>query len=184
MEQERCVMKKLGFGCMRLPMIGGTDGHVDQEQFNRMVDKFLEEGFCYFDTARGYLNGKSETAIREGLAKRYPRDRYILTDKLTESFFQSEAEIRPLFQQQLESCGVEYFDYYLMHALTVDHYKKFTECRAFETAKQFLEEGRVRHLGISFHDKPALLEQILTEHPEIEVVQIQFNYADYDDPSI
>lgn len=177
-------MKNFGFGCMRLPMIGGTEGTVDQAQFNRMVDKFLAEGFTYFDTAHGYLGGKSETALREGLVKRYPRDAYQLTDKLTENFFHTEGDIRPFFEQQLAATGVDYFDYYLMHALTVEHYQKFTACNAFEAAKQLKAEGRVRHLGISFHDKPALLTQILTEHPEIEVVQIQFNYADYDDPSI
>lgn len=174
-------MKNFGFGCMRLPMV---DGEVDQAQFNRMVDTFLSKGFTYFDTAHGYLGGKSEIAVREGLVKRYHRDAYQLTDKLTENFFQSEADIRPFFQKQLEATGVDYFDYYLMHALTVDHYKKFMSCNAFEVAKQLKAEGKVRCLGISFHDKPALLEQILTEHPEVEVVQIQFNYADYDDPSI
>lgn len=181
---ERIIMKNFGFGCMRLPMIGGMEGEVDQQQFNRMVDKFLAEGFTYFDTAHGYLGGKSEIALREGLVKRYPRDAYQLTDKLTENFFHTESDIRPFFEQQLAATGVDYFDYYLMHALTVEHYRKFTVCNAFEVAKQLKAEGRVQHLGISFHDKPALLTQILTEHPEIEVVQIQFNYADYDDPSI
>lgn len=177
-------MKNFGFGCMRLPMIGGLEGRVDQAHFNRMIDRFLAEGFTYFDTAHGYLNGKSETAIREGLVKRYPRDAYLLTDKLTENYFRSEADIRPFFQQQLEATGVSYFDYYLMHALTVEHYQKFTAAGAFAVAGQLKAEGKIRHLGISFHDKPALLTQILTEHPEIEVVQIQFNYADYDNPSI
>ena len=177
-------MKKLGFGCMRLPMIGGTEGVVDQEQFNRMVDRFLAEGFTYFDTAHNYLDGKSETAIREGLVKRYPRDAYLLADKLTSVFFKAEADILPVFQQQLESTGVEYFDYYLMHAITAERYKKYTDCNAFAVTSQLKAEGKIRHLGLSFHDKPAVLEQILTEHPEIDVVQIQFNYVDYDSPSI
>jgi len=177
-------MKNFGFGCMRLPMVGGAEGVVDQAQFDRMVDKFLAEGFTYFDTAHGYLNGKSEPAIREGLTKRYPRDRYVLTDKLSGSFFQSEADIRPLFQQQLEACGVEYFDYYLMHALTAKGYQKYVACNAFGVAEQLKAEGKLRHIGISFHDKPAVLEQILTEQPGIEAVQIQFNYADYDDPGV
>lgn len=177
-------MKNFGFGCMRLPMIGGMEGTVDQEQFNRMVDRFLEEGFTYFDTARGYLDGKSETALRAGLTSRYPRDRYILTDKLTSTYFKSEEEIRPFFESQLAACGVEYFDYYLLHAVTADSYRHYLNCNAFEAARALLAEGRIKHLGISFHDKAALLEQVLTEHPEIEVVQIQFNYADYDSPSI
>jgi len=174
-------MKKLGFGCMRLPMI---DGKVDQQQFNCMVDRFMEAGFRYFDTAHGYLQGKSELALREGLVRRYPRESYLLTDKLTGSFFRTEAEIRPLFQRQLEAAGVDYFDYYLMHAQTAESYQKFMDCNAYEVAKQLKAEGKVRHIGISFHDRAAVLERILTEHPELEVVQIQFNYADYDDPGI
>lgn len=106
-------MKNFGFGCMRLPM---KDGAVDLEMFEKMTDRFLAEGFVYFDTAHGYLGGKSELAIREGLVKRYPRDTYILTDKLTTSFFKKEEDIRPFFTSQLEACGVTYFDYYLMHA--------------------------------------------------------------------
>ena len=177
-------MKKLGFGCMRLPMMGGADGEVDKREFCRMVDTFLAEGFCYFDTAHGYLNGKSETALRECLTARYPRESYILTDKLTSFFFEKEDDILPLFDQQLEKTGVSYFDYYLLHALNGAYYEKFTRCNAFEIVKQLKEQGRVKHIGISFHDKPALLERVLDEHPEIEVVQIQFNYADYENPSI
>jgi len=180
-------MKSLGFGCMRLPMEPGAEwmnGKVDLEQFSRMVDTFLENGFTYFDTAHGYIGGKSETAIRECLVGRYPRDRYVLADKLTENFFQKEADIYPLFADQLEKTGVEYFDYYLMHALTSEHYKKFMCCNAFEAAIKLKSEGKIKHIGISFHDKAAVLEEILAQHPEVEVVQIQFNYVDYDDPGI
>ena len=180
-------MKNFGFGCMRLPMEPGANwmnGNVDLEQFSRMVDTFLENGFTYFDTAHSYIGGKSETAIRECLVKRYPRDRYILADKLTENFFQEEGDILPVFADQLEKTGVEYFDYYLMHAMTTGHYKKFMRCNAFEIAKKLKSEGKIKHIGISFHDKAAVLHTILSEHPEIEVVQIQFNYADYDDPSV
>jgi len=180
-------MKKLGFGCMRLPMQHGSmgmDEEVDYEQFNQMIDRFFEAGFCYFDTAHGYIGGKSEIALRECLVKRYPRDSYILTNKLTAHFFQKEEEIRPLFEQQLINTGVEYFDYYLMHAMNADFYQKYVRCHAFDIAKQLKKEGRIKHIGISFHDKAAVLEKILSEQPEIEVVQIQFNYADYDDPGI
>jgi predicted aldo/keto reductase-like oxidoreductase len=177
-------MKKLGFGCMRLPMIGGAEGVVDQAEFNRMIDLYLDAGFCYFDTAHVYLGGQSETALREGLVKRYPRDRFFLVDKLSGSQFQTEAEILPFFQKQLDATGVDFFDLYLMHSLTADGYEKFTRCRAFETVAQLKAQGKVRHMGISFHDKPAVLEQILTDHPEIEAVQIQLNYLDYDNPSI
>ena len=180
-------MNNFGFGCMRLPMEPGAnwmDGNVDLEQFSRMVDTFLENGFTYFDTAHGYLGGKSETAIRECLVKRYPRDRYILANKLTTHFFNKEEEIRPLFESQLEACGVEYFDYYLMHAQNAEFYKKYMDCHAYEIAQQLKTEGKVRHVGISFHDKTSVLDMILAKRPEIEVVQIQFNYADYEDTSI
>ena len=178
--------KKLGFGMMRLPMIKQADGSeiVDTEQVCQMVDEFLERGFCYFDTAHGYLDGKSELAVRDCLTSRYPRDRYILTDKLTSSFFKSEADIRPLCESQLKACGVDYFDFYLLHSVTADNYDHYLNCRAFEAAQQLKAEGLVRHVGFSFHDKPDLLRRILTEHPEIEVVQLQFNYADYEDPGV
>lgn len=116
------VKKNFGFGCMRLPM---RDGEVDTEKFSRMVDFFLKSGFNYFDTAHGYLDGKSETAIRECLTKRYPRDRYVLTDKLTDSYFRKEEDIRPLLESQLEACGVEYFDFYLMHSQTAENFEYF-----------------------------------------------------------
>lgn len=179
-------MKNFGFGCMRLPMIQGADGQeeVNNKEFCAMIDRFIEEGFTYFDTAHGYLGGKSETAIRECLAKRYPRESYILTDKLTGNFFEKEEDIRKVFEEQLEKTGVEYFDYYLMHALNAQFYKKFEECNAFEVVKQLKEEGKIRHIGMSFHDMPEVLDQILAEHPEIEVVQIQLNYVDYDNPAI
>lgn len=178
-------MKKLGFGCMRLPMIqGDQEMEVDYEQFNRMIDAYFEGGFCYFDTAHGYINGKSEIAVRECLVKRYPRESYMLADKLSSGYFETEEEIIPFFEKQLVCTGVEYFDYYLMHALNADLYEKYVRCRAFEVSKQLKEKGKIRHIGISFHDKAAVLEKILSEQPDIEFVQIQFNYADYDDPDI
>ena len=177
-------MRKLGFGCLRLPLNVELGEEVDQALFNQMVDRFMEAGFNYFDTAHTYLNGKSEIAIREGLVKRYPRESFLLTDKLTTPLFKTEADIRPLFQEQLEACGVEYFDCYLMHGLSGRLYERFVNCNAFDVVAELKAEGKVRHMGISFHDKPAVLERILREHPEIEVVQIQLNYADYDDPII
>lgn len=160
------------------------DGQVDTAETCRMVDAFLDAGFNYFDTAHGYLDGKSETALRDCLTSRYPRDRYILTDKLTDFFFRKEEDIRPFFESQLAACGVEYFDFYLMHAQNAENYKFFKSCHAYETAFQLKAEGKVRHVGISFHDRPEVLEQILTEYPQVEVVQIQFNYVDYNDPAV
>lgn len=175
------IKKNFGFGCMRLPM---KDGEVDREETCRMVDAFLESGFNYFDTAHGYLDGKSELALKDCLTGRYPRDRYLLTNKLTNSFFQKQEDIRPFLESQLEACGVAYFDFYLMHAQNAEVFKYFKECRAYETAFEMKAEGKIRHVGLSFHDRPEVLEQILTEYPQIEIVQIQFNYVDYDNPTV
>lgn len=175
------IKKNFGLGCMRLPMNGEE---VDTEEFSRMTDAFLESGFNYFDTAHGYLDGKSETALKTCLTSRYPRDRYVLTDKLTETFFKKQEDIRPFFESQLAACGVEYFDFYLMHAQNASNFEFFKKCRAYETALELKQEGKIRHFGISFHDRAEVLEQILTEYPQIEVVQIQFNYVDYDDPAV
>lgn len=170
-----------GFGCMRFPM---ENGEIDYETTKRMIDLFLDAGFNYFDTAHGYLGGKSETTLRACLTSRYPRDRYILTNKLSTHHFQSNEEIRPLFQSQLEACGVEYFDFYLMHAQDAKIFEKYRQCRAYETALELLSEEKIRHLGISFHDQATVLDHILTTYPQIEVVQIQLNYVDFDDPAV
>ncbi|MBQ3503372.1 MAG: aldo/keto reductase [Oscillospiraceae bacterium] len=175
------IKKNFGFGCMRLPMAGDQ---VDLEETCRMVDAFLDAGFNYFDTAHGYLGGKSETALRSCLTSRYPRDRYILTNKLSSHFISAAEDIRPLFQMQLEACGVDYFDFYLMHAQDKNSFQKYKAIRAYETSLELLAEGKIRHFGISFHDQADVLDQILTEYPQIEVVQIQLNYVDFDDPSV
>lgn len=175
------IQKNFGFGAMRLPMI---NGEVDIPQTCQMVDAFLENGFHYFDTAHGYLEGKSELALRDCLTSRYPREQYILTNKLTNSYFKKQEDIRPFFESQLKACGVDYFDFYLMHAQGVENFAFFKKCQAYETALELKAEGKIRHFGISFHDRAQVLEQILTEYPQIEVVQIQFNYLDYDDPAV
>ena len=175
------IQKNFGFGCMRLPM---KDGQVDKAEMCRMVDIFLENGFNYFDTAHGYVEGLSEPALRDCLTSRYPRDKYILTDKLSTHHFTREDQIRPLFASQLTACGVEYFDFYLMHAQTAEIFAKYKKCRAYETALELKAEGKIRHFGISFHDRADILEQILTEYPQVEVVQIQLNYVDWDDPAV
>ena len=181
MEQMDKVKKNFGFGCMRLPMNGDQ---VDIAETTRMVDEFLAQGFNYFDTAHGYIGGKSELALKACLTSRYPREAYSLTDKLTDSYFKTETDIRPFFESQLEACGVDYFDFYLMHSQNADNFKKFKACRAYETAFALKAEGRIRHVGLSFHDRAEVLDQILTEYPQIEVVQIQFNYLDYDDIAV
>ena len=170
-----------GFGCMRLPM---KDGKVDYDEFTRMADAFTSSGLNYFDTAHGYIGGQSETAIRDCVAKRYDRSKFLLTDKLTTPYFNKEEDIRPFFESQLQLCGVDYFDFYLMHAQDRNNYQKYKRCRAYETALELKQEGKIRHFGISFHDKAEVLDMILTEHPEVEIVQIQFNYVDYDDASV
>ena len=175
------VKKNFGFGCMRLPMNGEE---VDYAEFTRMVDTFIENGFNYFDTAHGYLRGASEIALQKCLTSRYPRESYILTNKLSVNYFNSNDEIRPLYEEQLRICGVDYFDFYLMHAQSRSSFEKYKRCRAYETAFELKAEGKVKHVGLSFHDTADVLDQILTEYPQIEVVQIQFNYLDYNDASI
>lgn len=175
------IKRNFGFGYMRLPMQGEA---VDLEQTRKMVDTFLDAGFNYFDTAHGYLQGKSEECIKSCLSSRYPREAYVLTDKLTMAYFKKQEDIRPFFESQLEICGVDYFDFYLMHSQNAEIFKYFKERRAYETVLELKKEGKIRHFGISFHDRAEVLEQILTEYPQIEVVQIQLNYADFDDPAV
>ncbi|MCR5695266.1 MAG: aldo/keto reductase [Clostridia bacterium] len=175
------IKGNFGFGCMRLPM---KDGEVDHDEFCRMADEFIAAGFNYFDTAHGYIGGRSETAIRECVSKRFDRTRFLLTNKLSDPYFEKEEDILPFFKSQLELCGVEYFDFYLMHAQNAANYKKYKACRAYETAFELKKQGLVRHVGISFHDSADVLDMILTEYPELEAVQIQFNYIDFDDPQI
>lgn len=175
------VKKTLGFGCMRPPMIGNE---VDYEQFSKMVDAFLENGFNYFDTAHGYVEERSELVLKKCLTSRYPRDKYVLANKLSDGYFNSEEEIRPLFEKQLECCGVDYFDFYLMHGLNRDYARKFIGMRGYETMLELKKEGKIRHVGFSFHDNAEVLEQILKDFPEVEFVQLQFNYLDYDDSGV
>lgn len=175
------IKKNFGFGCMRFPKIGDE---VDIPAVQEMVDTFLAAGFNYFDTARPYHNTRSEHILRQVLTSRYPRERYVLTNKLSPTFFEKEEDILPLFRSQLEACGVEYFDFYLFHANSAKWHKHYTDTRAYEIVKELKDQGKVRHIGTSFHDTAEVLDQILTEHPEIEVVQLQFNYADYLDPKV
>lgn len=178
---QKKIKGKLGFGCMRLPM---AEGEVDYGEFSRMIDCFMSAGFNYFDTARGYLDGKSEVALRECLVKRYSRDSFVLVDKLSPGMFSTNEEIRPFFESQLESLGVDYIDVYLMHSQNRVHFERFKRARAYEEAFLLRSEGKVGHVGLSFHDSAEVLDEILTQYPEIEVVQLQVNYYDFEDPIV
>ena len=175
------IRKNFGFGCMRFPLVGEE---IDIPTVKQMVDTFLEAGFNYFDTAMFYHGGKSELVLKECLTSRYPRESYVLTDKLSVHSFKTREEVVPMFEKQLEKCGVEYFDFYFYHAMNAQRHAFFTEQGVYDIGKSLLEQGRFRHLGMSFHDSAEVLDQILTEHPEIEVVQLQLNYVDWIDPKI
>ena len=176
--------RRLALGCMRLPLCTDRDSDIDMDTCKEMVDRFMEAGFNYFDTARVYHGGCSEKMIKECIADRYPRESFVLTNKLSGGCFKNEEDIRPLFEDQLRVCGVPYFDFYLMHALDKGNYEQYQRTHAFEIAQELKAEGKIRHVGFSFHDEAPVLEQILNDHPEIEVVQIQFNYYDIDSPSV
>ena len=175
------IKKNFGFGCMRFPTVEET---VDGAAVTEMVDFFMESGFIYFDTARPYHSGTSEGVVRQCLTARYPRESFVLTNKLSPTKFETEAAIRPLFEEQLRDCGVDYFDFYLFHANSAERHKKFTETRAYDIVQELKAEGKIRHVGMSFHDSARVLDKILTERPEIEVVQLQLNYVDWDDPKV
>lgn len=177
--------KKLGFGLMRLPLRDGNDaGDIDIEQMKEMVDTFLERGFTYFDTAWMYCGFKSEEAAKQALVERHPRESYTLATKLHAGFIQTKEDRDKVFNEQLRKTGVEYFDYYLLHDIGVDHYKKYQELDCFSWILDKKKQGLVKHVGFSFHDKAELLDKVLTEHPEMEFVQLQINYLDWDSEGI
>ena len=174
-------MSKLGFGLMRLPM---ADGEIDLDLVCKMVDAYMAAGGNYYDTAYGYHGGKSETTFREAVVKRYPRESFTITDKLPVFAIHEAERVPEVFAEQLERCGVEYFDYYWLHSLGGTSYPNAQKIGAFEFVAQKKAEGKIKHLGFSFHGAPEVLEQILTEHPEMEYVQLQINYLDWDHPGI
>lgn len=179
-------MKNLGFGMMRLPVISGpTD--FDYEKLNAMVDAFLEAGYTYFDTSFVYHNGKSEEATRKALVERHPRDSFTVATKFPTFNLVPEEEIDGVFQSQLNNLGVDYIDYYLIHNIQTVYYDGYDgnggivkTTHLFDHAKKWKEDGKIRHLGISFHSSAALLDRVLNEHPEIEFVQIALNPIDWD----
>jgi len=171
-------VQKLGFGLMRLPKKGEE---IDIEQVKQMVDMFLEAGFTYFDTAFVYQG--SEEAAKKALVERHPRESYTLATKINDMASGSENAEKEQFATSLERTGAGYFDFYLLHALMEDNYKKYDEYHLWEFAREQKEKGLIRHLGFSFHGGPQLLDQLLKEHPEVEFVQLQINYADWENPS-
>ena len=176
------AMPKLGFGLMRLPEKEGT---IDIEQVCRMVDAYMEAGMNYFDTAYVYHGGNSEKAIREALVKRYPRNRFMLATKLPAWCMKKEADRDRIFSEQLERCGVDYFDFYLLHSIEDGgNGETYERLDCFRWGLQKKAEGKIRHFGFSFHGSPAYLTRVLDTHPEIEFVQIQLNYADWNNPVV
>lgn len=178
-------MKKLGFGCMRLPLCNPQDPtSVNQQELNQMVDAFMEAGFNYFDTAYLYHDEKSESSLKAALMDRYDRERFILADKMPTVIVKAAEEYPVYFQNQLERTGAGYFDYYLMHNMGKDRYETTKRFGGFEFARRMQEEGKIKKFGFSFHDDADTLDRILTEHPEVDFVQLQINYLDWENPII
>ncbi len=172
--------KKLGFGLMRLPK--DANGEIDIKEFSRMADTFLEDGFTYFDTA--YIYGGSEVAFKKAVVDRHPRESYTVASKMAAWIFTPDLGPAKMFQESLDRCGIDYFDYYLLHSLQESHGTIYDDNGCWTFAEQMKKEGKIRFLGFSFHGSPALLEKLLTEHPDVDFVQLQINYADWDNEII
>lgn len=178
------AVKKLGFGCMRLPIVNGNAEEIDDEQFCKMIDSYMEQGFYYFDTAFPYHNGKSEAAVKRCLVDRYDREEFQLADKMPVWFVKEYADFEKYFSMQLERCGVEYFDYYLLHALGADRIKEMEEIGGFRFLQEMKAAGKIKNIGFSFHDTADVLEDALSRHPELDFVQLQINYYDWDSENV
>lgn len=179
------MLKKLGFGLMRLPLIDFEDTtSIDIPKVVRMADRFLAEGFSYFDTAHPYHRGNSEPAFREAVVKRHSRGSYTIADKLSFSMIRDKEEIPGFFEKQLNLLGVDHIDYYLLHALSEKSFRQAESMDAFGFVARMKKEGKLGSIGMSFHDKPELLDEILTKHPEMEFVQLQINYIDWLDEGV
>lgn len=177
--------KKLGFGLMRLPRLDPNDEKsIDIEQMKQMVDLFLERGFTYFDTAWMYCGHQSERAVKAALTSRYPRDSYTLTTKLHALYVHSFEDRDKIFRTQLEKTGVDYFDYYLIHDVGPLHNRIFEKYDCYNWLLEKKAQGLVKHVGLSFHDTAAYLDEVLTAHPEMEFVQLQLNYLDWDSEGV
>lgn len=177
--------KKLGFGLMRLPLLNpGDAASIDLEQMKQMVDTFIERGFTYFDTAWMYCAFKSEEAVREALVKRHDRSTYTLATKLHAGYLKTKEDRDRIFQEQLRKTGADYFDYYLIHDVGAHHYEIYKELDCFTWIAEKKKQGLIRHMGFSFHDNAEFLDKVLTEHPEMEFVQLQINYIDWDSEGV
>lgn len=177
--------KKLGFGLMRLPLMDVNDAtSIDLEQAKQMVDTFIERGFTYFDTAWMYCGFKSEEATKEILVNRHPRDKYTLATKLHAGYINSKEDRDAIFNEQRRKTGAEYFDYYLLHDINRQHYEIYNKLDCFEWIKEKKEQGLIKHFGFSFHDNAEFLDEVLTAHPEMEFVQLQINYLDWDSEGV
>ncbi len=172
---------KLGFGYMRLPM---KDGAIDIDQTCRMADEFIGAGFTYFDTAWGYLDGKSEEALRKSVVERYARDRFTVATKFPIWAVERQEDVARIFATQLERTGAGYFDFYLIHAVNSEKMEKLDKYGVWDFIREKKAEGLVRHMGFSFHDTPECLDALLCAHPETEFVQLQINYADWESESV
>lgn len=178
-------MKKLGMGCMRLPILKSDDPtSFDEAQICDMVDAYLKNGFVYFDTAYFYHNSQSERILKKVLVERHPRDSFVLATKMPSMFIKKEGDLERIFNEQLEKTGAEYFDYYLLHCLNANLYEKVSKFKAFDFVMEKKREGKVKKIGFSFHDSADVLDKILSEHPEMEFVQLQINYLDWDDERV
>ena len=176
--------KKLGFGLMRLPVLNGNDETIDFEQVCQMVDHFLAQGFTYFDTAYPYHYGYSERMVKRALVERHPRESFLLADKMPVFRVKEPGDAPASFEEQLERTGAGYFDLYLLHAMSAERMKTVKECKVWEYLLEEKAKGRIRRLGFSFHDTPEVLDSILHELPEAEFVQLQINYADWEDAEV
>lgn len=178
-------MKKLGFGFMRLPLRDVNDPTLfDEAQICQMVDAYLAAGFTYFDTAYMYHNGKSEEMLRKSLVERYPREQFFVADKLPTMFLKEPEDLPRIFAEQLERTGLQYFDNYLLHCLDQENYAITERLDGFGFCLEQKRLGKIRNFGFSFHDTAELLDEILTAHPEVDFVQLQINYLDWESESV
>ena len=167
---------KLGFGLMRLPK--DKQGQIKLDEVQRMVDSYMERGFNYFDTA--YVYEGSEEAIRQTLVEKYPRDVYTLADKLPAWKLACQEDVERIFQESLNRTGVDYFDFYLLHSVEKSHYPTYEKYQCFDFIQEMKKQGKIKYMGFSFHDDADFLDKVLTEHPEIDFVQLQLNYLDWE----